>query len=542
VNQTAKYPVLLVGFLVLAASPSMADDALPSADDLEAMGAVIGEITYEKLNVFDTTQPGENKSLFRLANRWHMMTRDSVIRQQLLFSPGDRFSKRLLAESERLLRQNDYLYDAKIEPVKYDSGVVDVRVRTRDLWTLMPGFSVSRSGGENRSRVSVSERNLLGRGVSLRLSYLDTVDRESTSFQYYDKNLGRSWTTLFLELADNSDGHTTDVRVIRPFYALDTHKSAGVSFYDNTREVSFYELGNEVAEYAADSKLYSAFVGWSAGLRDGWVRRWTAGLVHDERRFSNVVNGTLPPLIPADRTLIYPYIGFELLEDKFESTSNRDLMERTEDFYLGTRLSASLGFAEEEFGSDRDSVIYRIDASKGFGSIDKKALILSSSVSGRIDNGSTANGEVSLNARYYKQISEKRLFFMSLNGSWGRNLDLENFAYLGGDNGLRGYPLRYQSGDSKLLFTIEKRYYTDWYPFKLARVGGAIFADMGRTWGDSPMGTQSIGWLKDVGLGLRLVPTRASGRDVIHFDLAFPLDGDASIDEVQLLIESKRSF
>jgi outer membrane protein assembly factor BamA len=542
VNQTAKYPVLLVGFLVLAASPSMADDALPSADDLEAMGAVIGEITYEKLNVFDTTQPGENKSLFRLANRWHMMTRDSVIRQQLLFSPGDRFSKRLLAESERLLRQNDYLYDAKIEPVKYDSGVVDVRVRTRDLWTLMPGFSVSRSGGENRSRVSVSERNLLGRGVSLRLSYLDTVDRESTSFQYYDKNLGRSWTTLFLELADNSDGHTTDVRVIRPFYALDTHKSAGVSFYDNTREVSFYELGNEVAEYAADSKLYSAFVGWSAGLRDGWVRRWTAGLVHDERRFSNVVNGTLPPLIPADRTLIYPYIGFELLEDKFESTSNRDLMERTEDFYLGTRLSASLGFAEEEFGSDRDSVIYRIDASKGFGSIDKKALILSSSVSGRIDNGSTANGEVSLNARYYKQISEKRLFFMTLNGSWGRNLDLENFAYLGGDNGLRGYPLRYQSGDSKLLFTIEKRYYTDWYPFKLARVGGAIFADMGRTWGDSPMGTQSIGWLKDVGLGLRLVPTRASGRDVIHFDLAFPLDGDASIDEVQLLIESKRSF
>jgi len=174
--------------------------------------------------------------------------------------------------------------------------------------------------------------------------------------------------------------------------------------------------------------------------------------------------------------------------------------------------------------------------------MDKKALILSSSVSGRVDNGSTANSKVSLNARYYKQISEKRLFFMTLDGSRGRNLDLENFADLGGDTGLRGYPLRYQSGESKLLLTIEQRYYTDWYPFKLARVGGAIFTDVGRTWGDSPIGTQPVGWLKDVGFGLRLVPTRASGRDVIHIDIAFPLDGGASIDEVQFLIESKRSF
>ena len=85
----------------------------------------------------------------------------------------------------------------------------------------MPGFSVSRSGGENRTRVSLSERNLLGRGVSLSLSYRDNVDRESTSFEYYDKNLGRTWTSLRLALADKSDGDTADLRIIRPFYALD---------------------------------------------------------------------------------------------------------------------------------------------------------------------------------------------------------------------------------------------------------------------------------------------------------------------------------
>jgi outer membrane protein assembly factor BamA len=470
------------------------------------------------------------------------MTRDSVIRQQLLFSSGDIFSNRLIEESERLLRQNEYLYDAKIEPVNYENGVVDLQVRTRDVWTLMPGASVSRSGGENRTQVSVSERNLLGRGVSMRLSYADNVDRNSTSFQYYDKNLGRSWTSIYLELADSSDGDTTDFRVIRPFYALDTRRSAGATFYDDSREVSFYELGDEVAEYAVDSDLHTAFIGWSGGLQNGWVRRWTAGIVHDERVFTDVSNGTLPTLLPADRKLVYPFIGFEWLQDKFESASNRDQIGRTEDFYLGTRWWASIGFASESFGSDRDSVLYRVEASKGFGSIDKDALLLSSSLNGRVDNGKSANSKISLNARYYHTISEKRLFFMTLDGSHGNNLDLDNRTDLGGDSGLRGYPLRYQTGDSRLLFSIEQRFFTDWYPFKLARIGGAIFADAGRTWGDSPVGTQPAGWLRDVGFGLRLVPTRASGHDVIHIDVAFPLDGDDSIDKVQILLESKGSF
>jgi len=167
---------------------------------------------------------------------------------------------------------------------------------------------------------------------------------------------------------------------------------------------------------------------------------------------------------------------------------------------------------------------------------------LSSSLTGRLDEGKSANREISLNARYYNQISDKRLFFMTLDASAGDNLDLDNLVDLGGDTGLRGYPLRYQTGDSRALLTIEERYFTDWYPFRLFRVGGAAFVDIGRVWGDNPLGNAPLGWLRDVGLGLRLAPTRASGRDVIHIDIAFPLDGDPTIDNVQFLIQSKRSF
>ena len=90
--------------------------------------------------------------------------------------------------------------------------------------------------------------------------------------------------------------------------------------------------------------------------------------------------------------------------------------------------------------------------------------------------------------------------------------------------------------------TIEQRYFTDWYPFRLARIGGAIFADVGRVWGRNPLGDEPRGWLTDVGIGLRIAPTRGSSGKMLHIDLAFPLNGDASIDNVQILLEAKRGF
>jgi len=550
-NIFASLVLIAHGLLMPSLAGAQADDQgtdgdaqseIPSAAELEAAGATIGRIIIDKQNVFDPSKPGENKSIYRLANRWHIITRDSVIEQQLLFRTGDRFSQRMLEESERLLRANSYLFDAKILPIRYADGIVDIRVWTRDLWTLMPGFSVSRSGGENRTRVELSEKNLLGRGVRLRVSYVKNVDRDSTSFEYSDRNLGKSWTSVFFKYSDSSDGGTTQFNLIRPFYALDSRWSAGATYFDDERVVSFYNLGNEVAEYQSETEAHSVFRGWSSGLMDGWTKRWTTGIVYDDREFSPGSDGQLPSLVPDNRRLIYPFIGLQWLQDYFQTASNRDQIGRTEDFHLGTSLAGTLGWASESFGSDRDSLLYRLTARSGFGSIERKALFLSSWASGRVDEGSSANNQIGIDARYYNQITEKRLFFIKLDASWGNNLDLDNLVRLGGDSGLRGYPLRYQTGDSRLLLTVEERVFTNWYPWRLLRVGGAVFADIGRTWGDNPVGGPSLGWLKNIGFGLRLGRTRSSARDVIHIDIAFPLDGDPSIDSVQLLIGSKRGF
>jgi hemolysin activation/secretion protein len=144
--------------------------------------------------------------------------------------------------------------------------------------------------------------------------------------------------------------------------------------------------------------------------------------------------------------------------------------------------------------------------------------------------------------RFYWETSKYSKFFASVSGAVSEQLDQELQLTLGGDNGLRGYPLRYQAGTARALLTLEQRYYTKWYPFRLFYVGAAAFFDMGRTWGTDVTGAESAGLLKDVGVGLRLGSSRSSFGNVVHIDLAFPLDGDDDIDSVQLLVTTKRTF
>jgi outer membrane protein assembly factor BamA len=105
--------------------------------------------------------------------------------------------------------------------------------------------------------------------------------------------------------------------------------------------------------------------------------------------------------------------------------------------------------------------------------------------------------------------------------------------------------LHFLGGTTQALGTLEYRFFTDWYPLRLVRVGGAAFFDMGRAW-STEQGVADPGWLRDIGVGLRLGNARSSRGTVIHVDLAVPLDrsipGADPIDSVQVLVSTKTSF
>jgi hemolysin activation/secretion protein len=152
------------------------------------------------------------------------------------------------------------------------------------------------------------------------------------------------------------------------------------------------------------------------------------------------------------------------------------------------------------------------------------------------------NSIVQASARYYLRQTENRLLTLAARVTAGNNLDGDRQVLLGGDNGLRGYPQRYQAGESSAIFTAEERFFTELYPWRLFRVGWAAFFDVGRVSGTDPRAARSLGTLADVGVGLRLSSPRASGKSVVHIDLAFPLNGDPTIDTMQLVVETKSSF
>lgn len=530
----------MLGSLLLGATAAsvMADEDAGKIAD----GTIIGKIVLVKNDVFDTTDEREDKSLYRLINKLHIITKDHVIENQLLLEPGDEFSARLAEESARILRRRKYLYDAKVEAINNRDGVVDLRVTTKDVWTLKPGLSVSRAGGENKIGVDLEELNLLGHGQTIRIARDEDVDRTSRAIDFRDPHIGNSRVFGALTISDNSDGHSNFVSLIRPFYALDSRWSLGASAFDDDHRSAFYALGEQAAAYQHEQQLYSLFGGWSAGLTDGWVRRYQAGVIFDDNQFAAVDAGSLPALIPENRRLNYPFVGLEILEDRFETTSNKEQIGRTEDFYMGQRLTATLGYSFEDFDADRSALLYVSEYSRGFGSLDSTALLTSIWAAGRLEGGDSRNAIVGLNARFYSRQSRQRMFAASMEGINGHALDLDNMVQLGGDTGLRGYPLAYQSGDSRVVFSVEQRYFWDWYPFRLFRVGGAVFADVGRVWGKNPVGEANQGWLRDVGFGFRFAPTRTGFRKMVHLDIAFPLDGDASVDDIQILLQSKSSF
>lgn len=527
--------------LAIQGSPALADNTQSAMEDIPD-GARIGSVTIDRQNIFDLSDSKEDNKLYSLINRLHIPTRHATIQEQLLFEPGEVFNPRVIAETERILRANKYFYDASVTPRLNAAGEVDVTVATRDLWTLTPEITLSRSGGENKTEFGIEESNLFGLGQRIVIARADDVDRTSTTFEFADRQLGGTWIGLNLLLADNSDGHSNRVAVVKPFHSLDARNAGGITWWDDDRRSTYYELGEEAAEYSHKRRQLQSFGGWSRGLQNGWVRRWTTGAVFDEHIFTEVAEPELPQVLPDNRKLVYPFVGYEILEDRYVKSSNSNQIERAEDFYLGTRLSMTLGWSNEHFGADRDAIIYRLTANHSFGSLDKKALLLAGFVAGRQEKDGVANSVVDLNASFYWRQSEKRLFFTNAALLLGHNLDRDKPVELGGDEGLRGFPLRYQSGDSRFVMSIEQRYFTDWYPFRLFRVGGALFVDVGRVWGSNALNSDNLGWLSNAGFGLRFAPTRLGTKKVFHLDIAFPINGESDIDSVQVLFKAKNSF
>jgi len=515
---------------------------LPTFPELEAAGATIGEIRISAQDIFDTSDPKEDKLLFRWANALHISTRPSVIERALLFKSGDKLSVRRIEETERVLRTNRYLYDVQFRPIAYHDGVVDIEVLTRDTWSLDPGLTAGTSGGVSTSSVNLVEHNLLGTGTTIGFGHSKAVDRSSNEFTFADDRAFGTLVAARYDYASNSDGRSTAASVIRPFYELDARWAAGVKAAKFNQIDAIYNAGIVASQYRHRQTMGEAFGGWSQGLVEGWVQRYSLGVSVQDDAYALEPGLVAPPRLPTDEKLVAPFVRYELIEDRFDRQLNRNLIGRPEFFALGLASTLQLGRASTGLGSSRDAWVYAGSVSRGFEPAPGDIVIAAAAVTGQYADGHVRRQRLKAQTQYYVPQGKRWLFFASASGDVLTRPDVPDTLLLGGDNGLRGYPLRYQSGTRRALFTVEERFYTDLYVWQLFRVGGAAFFDAGRAWGGDNVNQLNPGWLRNAGFGLRIVSARSAFSNVLHVDVAFPLDATPDIKKIQFLVKTRTSF
>lgn len=539
-----------------AAQPIAPD--MPDSVWLEQAGARIGQVEIQIDNIFDPTHPKERSWPYRLANTLHIKSRDQTIRAQLLFKPGDVYSRRELDETARNLRGRRYLNQASAVPVRYhpEDNTVDVLVRVRDTWTLNVGASYGRSGGANHTGFQLEEGNLLGFGKDLSIERDSDVERSVWTFGYTDPNLFGSRWELDTMYASASDGGTRAFKIDHPFFSLDTRWYAELDGVSRKQTDRIYDATAVVNQYQTEHELYGFGLGWSTGLRDGWVHRVSAGYTSD--RYHYLADADFAASVPPDdQHLAYPWLQYGLLEDRYEVERNRDQVGRTEDVYYGRSLSLRIGDAAPAFGADRKALLFQIKARDAWHLSARQSLFLGLSIVGRREGGDWQGTLISTALRYDFRRSWKNLFTASLTSDYGRNLDASQVLYLGGDSsddvnsatsdiinssGLRGYPLHYRSGTRRNILTLEQRIYTDWQILQLLTVGGAAFVDIGQISGGDPALSTGSSVLSDIGVGLRFGNIRSSRGEVFHIEVAYPLNATPGTSKLQFLVVTKHSF
>ena len=555
-------PATVAAILLCAASPLTAETPVPDSEALEAQHARIGRILITRKDIFDPGDPKENYWPYRLANKLHIVTREEVIRRELLFQEGDLYSQQLIDESARNLRALGVIYHVGIRPTSYHDGVVDLEVTTQDTWTLRPSVRFSRAGGNNAFGFAFSEQNFLGRLKIIAISQRNDIDRDTTQLSYLDPRILGSRYSLRTYYADSSDGTSWGLLTSRPFYSLDSSWSMNAGGEHLHRTSKLYSDADAVSEFVQVTDSFNASYGVSTGLVGNNVVRFTFGYQYLENLFSEV-EGAPPPgnscvlagdfladpeafpgssiCLPPDQKFSGPIFTLQALKTRFITVTNYNQFDREEDFNLGNDLSISAWLSLKDFEADTSQLILGVTESVGVPIGGDSNFLYTGALTGRVGSGEAENVLLAQAMEAYCRITPRQTFYARLGFDLGINLDQQNQLLLGGDTGLRGYPTRQFDGDRRLLLTLEHRYFTNIELFRLVRLGFAGFADVGDAWYGS---SESLSDLhSDFGFGLRFGNIRSSVASIGRLDLAYSVDADQTDSpRVQLLFGTSLKF
>ncbi|MBL4764862.1 MAG: hypothetical protein JKX67_06240 [Colwellia sp.] len=481
--------------------------------------------------------------MHRWANAIHIDTKKLTLENEAAFFI-EKCNKNFtdMAELERHLRSRKYLRDAKVTS---DEMVENITVTTWDNWSLMPTISFGRQGGESTYSFGIKERNLLGLGIDAEIQTYKNSQRKGYKLKSTIPLFRKQNIDLKFRFADNDDGTQQSLFLQKHFASFYTNYAYNIGFNEEARNDTIYQNDSELAIFAHKISFKNTEYAWLNFNNNRALLRYRIGLTQDQHKFypiDNTENSFNSPFIPQDRDFIYPWLGIDYIEKNFKKLTNIHLITQIEDFNHGWQFSSHLGVSD---GTKENNAwaLFQVNIDKGFEIHHKALLLMNITLNGDIYQQQDHRFLLSFNTEYFYNIDPNWGFYLSNSNIISKNQYIDQPVTIGGNTGLRGFPLQYQHGEHSIKFTSEIRYYPYINLFKLFDLAGAAFLDTGKAFGDSVVDNSEDTWIYSIGIGARLYsPHSAGSHQVIHIDFAFPQSDNPNIDSFEIRVEAKQSF
>ncbi|MGH7548841.1 MAG: hypothetical protein ACREMM_11790 [Gemmatimonadales bacterium] len=493
---------------------------LSASPPIRLSAQTIDTIVVVNHNIFDLQQDGEAPAfLARLANALHVRTRPAVIRRTLFVNPGDPYDSARVAESERALRALNVFSSVRVDTIRIGARLA-ARVETTDGWSTKPQLGYSTSGGDETWLAGVVEENLLGTATAFTAVYNKTPDRSSVDLQHLNPHFLARHVRLAAQYTDKSDGQRGLWLLGVPFYQTAARHALITDGEAASERVLLFREGapdttagpNGAVERRALRFGMTAGVALRATSRD-YLRLWLGG---QWRREDFAPERTTP--FPRSQFgtvgagLDIGHVRFQVLE-RFNSYARREDVNLSQQVHVGAWVaprawgypSGRAGVGPEVGG--QASALWR----GGF------ALLR-----GWADGVYTADGLDSARVTGSLTVASQNLRRHTLivhleGGALRRPNPGGEFDLWLVRKGPRVFGIHQFTGTRMAWLALEDRILVSDEVWGLLGVGVAPFFDYGGAWyAEDPV---RLGG--DVGLSLRLGPTRSVRGDVAEFAIGY---------------------
>jgi hypothetical protein len=406
-------------------------------------------------------QPASQRLLTGFTGSIQSYTRDSVIRQYLLFESGDQLDPYLLADSEILLRRLPYINDVRlvVVPLAEADGAVAVVVETTDKWPFGVDARIVKA---DEFRLTFFSENLAGTGVGFSNQLLHKAgDRRPWGYRgllYKDNLLGRFLRTEILF----EDSYRRRSRALALDRAL-VHNGLRL-------------IGGLAAERTDD--FTKPDIPHNFNRQDVWL-----GTVHALRGHGGYAGPSRSLLIPALRYQRWQYLGRPQVEPEvYREFHNRRaflagmVFQRlknyktsylfgdgeTEDLRIGLVAKLSGGYEVREF---QKRAVFHLETGYLSGRARGQFWVAGADYGGYLRNGHLEEGVLNLNVGATTKLFDAGRIRYRFFGQLGYTLGLNRYPgdriFLNDRTGVRDLDDNRVAGNQRLVATGETRLFTD---------------------------------------------------------------------------------